>query len=132
MRTKSNREPRVEELRARLLAERAAILSDRQTQLRVLTTPENTGAEDQVPLLHEQFVAISTTSRNRRKYALIKRALERLEQGEYGICEECEEQIPFKRLYAVPWAACCVPCQEHLEMRGLEEGQALAATASSY
>jgi DnaK suppressor protein len=116
MRTKSNQEVRLKELRASLLAERARITSERQTQLQVLTTPENTAAEDQVPLLHEQFVAISTNSRNRQKLALIQSALDRLERGEFAICEECEEEIPFKRLQAIPWALYCVPCQEQMEI----------------
>jgi DnaK suppressor protein len=129
MRTSSNREARLKELRASLLADRAKIMSDRQNQLQVLITPENTAAEDRVPLLHEQFVAISTTARNRRKLTLIQSALDRLERGEFGICEECEEEIPLKRLQAIPWALCCVPCQERMESVGPVEEEALVATA---
>jgi DnaK suppressor protein len=129
MRTRSNREARLKELRSRLLAERATIMSDRQNQLQVLITPENTAPEDQVPLLHEQFVAVSTTSRNRKKIALIQSALNRHARGEFGICGGCEEEIPVKRLQAIPWASHCVPCQERLESMGSAEEEALAATA---
>ena len=129
MRTRSNRKDHFQELRAKLLVERAKIGPDRQSQLRVLSTPLDTAVEDQVPLLHDQFVAISTTSRNRRKLALINSALDRLARGEYGICEECGEQIPLKRLQAVPWAAYCVPCQERTESMGSAEEAALAAPA---
>jgi DnaK suppressor protein len=129
MRTSSNRKARLKELRSRLLTERATIMSDRQNQLQVLITPENTAAEDQVPLLHEQFVALSTTSRNRNKLALIQSALNRLARGELGICEGCEEEIPLKRLQAIPWASYCVPCQERIESMGSGEEEALAATA---
>jgi DnaK suppressor protein len=116
-------------LHARLLAERAAILSDSQIQLQVLTTPENTAVEDQVPLLHEQFVAIRTNSRNRQKLASIQSALDRLAQGEFGICEACEEEIPLKRLHAIPWAQYCIPCQERRESSGSVQGWALTAVA---
>jgi DnaK suppressor protein len=44
-------------------------------------------------------------------------ALQRLEAGTFGICVECEEDIPTRRLQALPWAARCVPCQEKAERR---------------
>ena len=93
----------------------------------MLVTPENTATEDQVPLLHEQFVAITTSSRDRQRLASIQSALERLKR-EFGICESCEEQIPLKRLQAIPWAACCVPCQERMERTGSAEEQGLLLT----
>ncbi len=42
----------------------------------------------------------------------IDRALSRLEQGRYGVCEDCGEEIPFERLRLVPFAVCCVGCQQ--------------------
>jgi DnaK suppressor protein len=42
-------------------------------------------------------------------------ALGRMEQGTYGICVDCEEEIPLKRINAVPWASRCVVCQNALE-----------------
>jgi DnaK suppressor protein len=47
----------------------------------------------------------------------ISAALERIEQGEFGICERCEEAIAPKRLKAVPWATLCLGCQEYEERR---------------
>jgi DnaK suppressor protein len=44
-------------------------------------------------------------------------ALQRLKTGAFGICLECEEDIPARRLVALPWAARCVPCQEKAERR---------------
>lgn len=44
-------------------------------------------------------------------------ALKRLEAGTFGTCLECEEDIPARRLQALPWAARCVPCQEKAEGR---------------
>ena len=46
----------------------------------------------------------------------IKDALCRLEFGAWGVCEGCGEQIPPKRLKALPWAALCVDCQSESEM----------------
>ncbi|MGC1343403.1 MAG: TraR/DksA family transcriptional regulator [Candidatus Binataceae bacterium] len=42
-------------------------------------------------------------------------ALARLDQGEFGICSECGDEISFERLRAVPMAARCVDCQQALE-----------------
>ena len=44
-------------------------------------------------------------------------ALERMEEGEYGMCQECEEDIPEKRLELLPYASYCVECQEKIETR---------------
>ena len=45
----------------------------------------------------------------------IDEALTRLEEGEYGICEDCEEEIPLGRLKAMPFARLCVKCKADLE-----------------
>jgi RNA polymerase-binding protein DksA len=40
----------------------------------------------------------------------IEAALERIEEGHYGLCEECGARIPKKRLEAIPYATMCVQC----------------------
>ena len=45
----------------------------------------------------------------------IEVALGRIESGEYGRCEECDEPILLRRLKALPWAIRCVTCQEETE-----------------
>lgn len=45
----------------------------------------------------------------------INRSLKRLETGEHGLCEECEEPISFARLQARPMTTLCIPCQEDRE-----------------
>ncbi|RPI76632.1 MAG: RNA polymerase-binding protein DksA [Desulfobacteraceae bacterium] len=53
----------------------------------------------------------------------IKAALERLEHGLYGICEECEDEIGEKRLEARPVTTLCINCKKKQEadekLRGL-------------
>ena len=129
MQTSTSREARLSNLRASLLAERSRIMADRQSQLEVLITPEQTAAEDQVPLLHDQFVAISTHSWDRERLASIESALARFDRGEFGICEECEGEIPLKRLQAVAWASHCVPCQERIERFRSSAEQEVLVTA---
>ncbi len=45
----------------------------------------------------------------------IESAMRKLNEGSYGVCEECEEEIPFKRLEAVPFALYCVDCQHEID-----------------
>jgi RNA polymerase-binding transcription factor DksA len=46
---------------------------------------------------------------------LVQNALQRLEDGTYGLCLECKKAIPPKRLEALPWAERCVGCETQLE-----------------
>lgn len=45
----------------------------------------------------------------------IRRALEKIEEGTYGQCDDCGEAIPEGRLRAVPGAIRCVTCQRERE-----------------
>jgi DnaK suppressor protein len=49
--------------------------------------------------------------------AEIDAALERIENGTYGTCTNCGEQIPQERLEALPWATLCIECQRDRERR---------------
>ncbi len=44
-------------------------------------------------------------------------ALKKIEEGSYGICEECKDLITKKRLLAVPYARLCMKCQTKKEKR---------------
>lgn len=54
-------------------------------------------------------------SRNNVKLIQIDDALSRLDNNTYGICEDCEEGIPEKRLLANPYFLICVSCAEDRE-----------------
>ncbi|WP_083455672.1 TraR/DksA family transcriptional regulator [Desulfosarcina cetonica] len=42
-------------------------------------------------------------------------ALRKIDDGSYGYCEACEEEIPINRLKAIPDARYCISCQAQLE-----------------
>lgn len=44
--------------------------------------------------------------------AYIERALQKLDQGSYGVCDTCEESIPHDRLEIVPGAIRCTACED--------------------
>ncbi|MER3415422.1 MAG: hypothetical protein C4297_04305 [Gemmataceae bacterium] len=50
-----------------------------------------------------------------RELQLVERALEKLEQGTYGICELCGQKIPVARLNAMPYCVYCIKCQREVE-----------------
>ncbi|HEX4165043.1 MAG TPA: TraR/DksA family transcriptional regulator [Bryobacteraceae bacterium] len=60
-------------------------------------------------------VAIRNLDRESKLLKDVQRALNRIEQGTFGVCLRCEEDIPEKRLKALPWAAYCVSCQEAVD-----------------
>ena len=53
-----------------------------------------------------------TLEREHQLLGEVEAALERLEEGEFGVCQGCGEHIPQRRLEALPWARYCVPCAE--------------------
>ncbi len=65
--------------------------------------------------------------RDRRLLREVRQALQRMDNGEYGVCEECGEEIPLPRLKAQPMATLCVACKQSLEEGRLYDRERLAA-----
>ena len=61
--------------------------------------------------------------RLRERILSIDEALDAIEDGDYGICEECEEAISEKRLLLMPFARMCVRCQSELERQAKLRGE---------
>lgn len=53
-----------------------------------------------------------------RELSQIERALARMKQGSYGVCEGCQIKIPVARLNALPYSTTCVQCQREMEIYG--------------
>ncbi len=51
---------------------------------------------------------------------LVNEALDRIENGDFGVCVACGGEMQQKRLEAVPWARHCIDCQEKQEQGTLE------------
>ena len=60
-------------------------------------------------------VAIRNLDRESKLLKEVQGALNRIADGTFGTCLRCEEEIPEKRLKALPWAAYCVACQEAID-----------------
>lgn len=72
------------------------------------------GEDDQAQLTHDEFIAIQLNSLEYQKLQQLNSALQRISDGAYGICANCERPIPARRLQVIPWAEFCVPCQEEI------------------
>ena len=53
-----------------------------------------------------------------RELNQISRALLRLKQGTYGLCEVCSTKIPVTRLNVLPYSTLCIKCQREMETSG--------------
>jgi DnaK suppressor protein len=60
----------------------------------------------------EREMAMQNLHRGAALGRQLRSAIDRLDDGSYGICLQCEEPISPKRLKAVPWAEFCISCQE--------------------
>ena len=59
----------------------------------------------------------------------LEKALVKLNAGEYGLCEECDETIKFERLLARPTAQLCISCKDEAERA--ESGNFIARQSKS-
>jgi len=69
-------------------------------------------ALDEVQHASEREMAIRNLDRESNLLRNVRSALRRNEQGNFGVCLHCEEDISPKRLAAVPWTPFCIQCQE--------------------
>ena len=70
---------------------------------------------DRATLESERNFTLRIRDRERRLISKIKGALNRLDQGTFGICEECGEDISDKRLKARPVTTRCIKCKKEQE-----------------
>lgn len=99
-----------------LLEEKARELMDNMgttTAAVVARREEPNDSGDMAEQSHEECLFLNRNAANATQLRQIKEALQRLNEGTYGVCAECEKPISPKRLQAVPWAKYCVACEEH-------------------
>ena len=82
--------------------------------------PQEQARTDTVARLNEvQEQAMLQANRQHAQVELsqVVAALQAMDAGEYGLCQRCEEAIPFQRLQIMPASQFCVNCQAQREMR---------------
>jgi DnaK suppressor protein len=101
-----------------LLARRAEILKKLQEDLDGLRNFKADSTGDSADVAFEagsEEMASHLAELDSRELSQIERALHRLKQGTYGLCEVCAEKIPIGRLNALPYSTLCIECQREME-----------------
>jgi DnaK suppressor protein len=78
----------------------------------------NTETPDPVDLAVQNYsknVMLAVSENESRQLQMVDEALQRIEDEEYGVCQNCSKVIQPKRLEAIPWARYCLACQELVE-----------------
>jgi DnaK suppressor protein len=70
---------------------------------------------DRAAKIAERNFSHHLCSREKLLIRKIERSLQDIENGKYGLCEHCEEDISLKRLKARPTARYCIDCKTQLE-----------------
>jgi len=98
-------------------AELASILRNRDA----ITIEKSPDALDEVQNAAERELAIRNLDRESNLLRNVRAALRRIDEGTFGVCVHCEEEISPKRVNAVPWTPFCIGCQEQHD-KAQEEG----------
>ncbi len=107
------------EMRARLLALReelktATVISDEASQV-VELDQARVGRLSRMDAMQAQQMAQASGRRRELMLRRITAALARIDSGDYGVCESCDESINPKRLEFDPTAVLCIQCASKAE-----------------
>jgi DnaK suppressor protein len=109
------------------IAKFEAILTKKREELRRSQTNEERheahdfGRDegDRANFSQSKEMAFRQKAQERGLLMLVESALSRINDGSFGNCLNCEQQIGLNRLNAVPWSRYCITCQEMIvEQRG--------------
>jgi RNA polymerase-binding transcription factor len=117
---------RLKTYRDRLVEERAALLGvvgRNEDYGREADTEATQDPADKASNSYTKELLFSQSTNDRIILVQIDEALERMEDGEYGVCVNCGQEVQPKRLEAVPWARYCINCQDLLERGLLNESE---------
>jgi len=102
-------------LRARLRGNAAQTADTALSGCGVETTCASPDTADRASEIAEQDLAVSLLGSVTGTLEQIEAALQRIEDGNYGRCMECDTRIPAARLEAIAYATCCVQCAARQE-----------------
>ncbi len=81
-----------------------------EEQSRTVDLDQPIGRLSRMDSLTSQGIALSTLNKAKVRLTRLKIALQRVEDHEFGFCENCGEEIAFKRLRALPESTLCIHC----------------------
>jgi len=81
----------------------------------LMVNPEDKDEVDQANADVEQHIRMQLKNRETFTLRKVTEALKKIDEGSYGECESCGEQIELRRLQARPTASLCIACKEEEE-----------------
>lgn len=102
-----------------LLTQRAEILN-KADAFKMTSAMESTGQGDEGDQAVSELSLSMTLRLQERQTQLLQkidRALGKMEDGTFGLCEQCEEPLNINRLKARPVATLCISCKEEQESK---------------
>lgn len=111
----------LKKIRTRLQEERALLIDKLSGNDLSIDDSETPDPVDLAVRNYSKNVMLAVSENDSRQMTLIDEALMRLDDDEYGHCQNCEKAISPKRLEAIPWARYCLECQELVEQGLLDE-----------
>ena len=108
----------IERFRKILLKERERIIGDVKQMDESSKEMGQDGIQDigdEAANIYNKQILLSLNENERMRLQEVDESLDGIENGTYGICEECGEPIGLKRLEVRPVAKYCVPCKTKLE-----------------
>lgn len=108
-----------------LLNERLEVLINEATKTMADMTDEKEtfpDPTDRASLESDRNFLLRIRDRERKLILKIREALSRIENGTYGICEECDEEISEQRLNARPVTTLCIECKKDQEAEEKQRG----------
>jgi DnaK suppressor protein len=103
-----------------LLEARQQELSKRLWTRDQIFLPKTPEPEEEAQMTAQQDLAVQDRNRAAALFRQVQAALDRIEDGSYGICLSCEDEIPPQRLEAVPWTSYCIQCQQTFDQQQAE------------
>ena len=80
-----------------------------------ITVERSADQLEETQMAAQRALAVSNLDREFNQLRSAHAALHRIQEGSFGTCQECDQDIHLKRLAAVPWATYCVRCQEAMD-----------------
>lgn len=111
----------LKDIKKKLLAERELLIEKLKGNDLSVDDSETPDPVDLAVRNYSKNVMLAVSENESRQLSLIDEALLRIDDNEYGPCQNCEKEINPKRLAAIPWARYCLDCQELLEKGMLDD-----------
>lgn len=90
-------------------------IEDASKEIEGLSHSEANDELDHASISIDRNIEQAITSQQAKELAEIEFALSKIENGSYGVCDMCEEDIGFQRLKVKPHAKYCIVCREIVE-----------------